>query len=126
MLVDLLTDSRELDAPTARELTAGWLNEADQRLYVGWLGDRAAGMIRLHQGASSAFLYSFLVHPDLRGRGYGRQILTGILDRLVAEDWPHIMIEVATGNAIALSLYRSCGFRTVAAYQYYRLAIESL
>ena len=83
-------------------------------------------MIRLHQGTSSAYLYSFLVHPDLRGRGYGRQILMGVLDALVGEDWPHIMIEVDTQNVVALSLYRACGYREVANFQYYRLAIESL
>lgn len=125
-LVDLLSTSRELDERAARDMTASWLNAANQHLYLGWLDDRAAGMIRLHQGESSVFLYSFLVHPDLRGRGYGRQMLMGVLDALVAEGWPHIMIEVATDNTVALSLYRSVGFCAVAAYQYYRLAIEPL
>jgi ribosomal protein S18 acetylase RimI-like enzyme len=125
-LVALLSTSREIDAHAARKRVIDWLAEAHQRFYIGWLEDRAAGMIRLHQGASSVFLYSFLVHPDLRGRGYGRQILMGVLDALIAEDWPHIMIEVATDNRVALALYRSCGYREVAAYQYYRLAVEPL
>ena len=125
-LIALLSTFDHLAKSAARSRIQEWLNAPNQRLYIGWLQDRAAGMIRLHQGESSAYLYSFLVHPDLRGRGYGRQILTGILDALVAEDWPHIMIEVDTTNAVALSLYRSCGFREVAAYQYHRLTIESL
>jgi len=125
-LVELLTISRELGQRAARELTQRWLDMANQRLCIGWLEDRAAGMVRVHQGNSSVYLCSFLVHPDLRGHGYGRQILMGILDALIAEDWPHIMIEVATDNTVALSLYRSCGFRKVAAFQYYRLAIEPL
>jgi len=125
-LVYLLSTSREIDERTALNTIRGWLDDANQRLYVGWLEGRATGMVRLHQGASSVFLYSFLVHPDLRGRGYGRQILMGVLDTLIAEDPPHIMIEVDTDNAVALALYRSCGFREVATYQYYRLAIEPL
>jgi ribosomal protein S18 acetylase RimI-like enzyme len=36
------------------------------------------------------------------------------------------MIEVDTDNTVALSLYHSCGYREVAEYQYYRLAIEPL
>lgn len=125
-LIKLLSTSDDVDERAARERIAGWLGMPNQRLYIGWLENRAAGMVRLHQGESSAFLYTFLVHPDLRGRGYGRQILMGVLDTLIAEDWPHIMIEVDTNNTVALSLYRSCGYREVAAYQYYRLAIEPL
>jgi ribosomal protein S18 acetylase RimI-like enzyme len=125
-LIALLSTFDRLDTSAARRRIQEWLNTPNQRLYIGWLQDRTAGMIRLHQGESSVYLYSFLVHPDLRGRGYGRQILTGILDALIAEDWPHIMIEVDTTNAVALSLYRSCGFCEVAAYQYHRLTIESL
>lgn len=125
-LVELLSTSREVDEQGAREMIRGWLEGTHQRLYIGWQEDRAAGMVRLHQGESSIFLYSFLVHPDLRGQSYGRQILIGVLDALVAGDWAHIMIEVDIKNAVALSLYRSCGYREVAAYQYYRLAIQPL
>jgi ribosomal protein S18 acetylase RimI-like enzyme len=124
-LVALWTASSNVDPLVAREMTQGWLSMTNQRFYIGWLGERAAGMVRLHLGTSSVYLNSFRVHPELRGRGHGRQILTGVLDTLIAEDWPHIMIEVATDNTVALSLYRSCGYRAVAAYQYYRLTVES-
>jgi ribosomal protein S18 acetylase RimI-like enzyme len=44
-----------------------------------------------------------------------------VIDRLIAEDWVHILLEVATDNEIALSLYDSCGSRRVATYHYYWL-----
>jgi ribosomal protein S18 acetylase RimI-like enzyme len=126
VLVALWTASSDVSESEARERTHHWLRLPSQRFYVGWLEDRAIGSVRLHLAESSVYLNSFRVHPDLRGRGYGRQILVGVLDALIAEDWPHIMIEVATDNTVALALYRSCGFREVAAYQYYHLAIEPL
>jgi ribosomal protein S18 acetylase RimI-like enzyme len=123
-LVALLSTSREVNPPTAQALLQNWLSDAAQRLYVGWQEDRAIGVIRVHQGHSSAHLYSFVVHPDLRGCGYGRQILMGILDELIAEDWPHIMLEVDVENVVALSLYRSVGFEPITVCQYYHLAVQ--
>jgi ribosomal protein S18 acetylase RimI-like enzyme len=123
-LVALWTASSDLPASEAREATQHWLATPNQRFYVGWLRDRAVGSVRLHLGESSVYANSFRVHPELRGRGYGRQILMGVLDILIAEGWPHIMIEVATDNVVALSLYRSCGYREVATFLYHRLAIK--
>jgi ribosomal-protein-alanine N-acetyltransferase len=104
-------------------VTARWLGQSDQRFYVGWLRDEPLGMLRLHLEPKSVFINSFRVHPERRGRGYGRQILMGVIDRLLAENWEHIMIEVATDNVVALTLYESCGFRRVAEYLYYGLKV---
>jgi len=123
-LAALWVASSDVSESEARDTTRRWLDMPNQRFYIGWLGNRAVGSLRLHLAQTSVYLYSFRVHPDLRGRGYGRQILMGVLDTLIAEDWPHIMIEVAIDNTVALALYRSCGYRKVATYQYYRLAIE--
>jgi ribosomal protein S18 acetylase RimI-like enzyme len=125
-LVGLWTASSDVYPSEARETTGRWLAMPNQLFYVGWMGTRPVGSVRLYLGESSVYLNSFRVHPELRGRGYGRQILMGVLDLLVAEGWPHIMIEVATDNAVALSLYRSCGYRAIAAFQYYRLEIAPL
>ena len=123
-LVALLSTSREVNPPTAQALLKSWLSDAAQRLYVGWQEDRAIGVIRVHQGQSSAHLHSFVVHPDLRGRGYGRQILMGVLDEVIAEDWPHIMLEVDVENVVALSLYRSIGFEPITVCQYYHFTVH--
>jgi ribosomal protein S18 acetylase RimI-like enzyme len=103
-------------------VTLRWLNQDNQLLYIGWLDGEPVGMLRLHLDPASVFINSFRVHPRSRGRGYGRQILMGVIDRLLAEGWKQIMIEVATDNSVALSLYESCGFQKVAEYLYYGLA----
>jgi ribosomal protein S18 acetylase RimI-like enzyme len=120
-LVALWTASSEVDESEARATTLDWLEQANQRFYIGWFEGRAVGSVRLYLGDSGVYPNSFRVRPELRGRGYGRQILMDVLDELIAEDWPRILIEVATDNLVALSLYHSCGYREIATFQYYRL-----
>jgi ribosomal protein S18 acetylase RimI-like enzyme len=122
-LVGLWTASRDIAEGEAREASAHWLGQENQRLVIGWLQDEPVGMLRLHLDPSSVFINSFRVHPVHRGRGYGRQILMGVLDQLLAEGWEHILIEVATDNMIACSLYESCGFQRVATFWYYELMV---
>jgi ribosomal protein S18 acetylase RimI-like enzyme len=122
-LVGLWTASADITQGEAEQATVRWLGQDNQCLYIGWLQDEPVGMLRLHLDRPSVFINSFRVHPEYRGHGYGRQILMGGIDRLLAENWGHIMIEVKTDNIIALSLYESCGFQRVATYEYYGLLV---
>jgi ribosomal protein S18 acetylase RimI-like enzyme len=99
-----------------------WFRQADRQYYIGRLQGEPIGMLRVGRyPPEQAFIESFKVRPEHRERGYGRQILTDVIDRLIAEEWGRILIEVATDNDVALSLYRSCGFQKVATYLYYEL-----
>jgi ribosomal protein S18 acetylase RimI-like enzyme len=97
-----------------------WLRQPEQRFYLGERRGDPVGSLRCHRfpGESRVFIHTFGVRPDCQGRGCGRQILAGTLHELQAEGWRHVMIEVATDNRRALSLYHSCGFREVSAYRY--------
>jgi ribosomal protein S18 acetylase RimI-like enzyme len=110
-----------LDA--SRQAISRWLGQDNQRFYIGRLRGEPIAMLRLNLHPPRAFIQSFRVHPTHRGHGYGRHLLTDVLGRLIVEGWSHILIEVATDNEIALSLYNSCGFRPVATYLYYGLAV---
>jgi ribosomal protein S18 acetylase RimI-like enzyme len=128
-LEDLLAIRPEpyaLDRGDARASAMRYLGRANQRFYIGRLQDEPVGMLRLNVLEPDVFLQSFRVRPAYRGRGYGRQILTWVLDRLVAQDWARIMLEVATDNEVAMSLYESCGFRRVATYLYHWLPCPSV
>jgi ribosomal protein S18 acetylase RimI-like enzyme len=99
-----------------------WIQQENRQYYLGWLGGQAIGMLRVGAFPPTAFIESFRVLPEHRGRGYGRQILTDVIDRLIAAGWERIALEVDTSNEIALSLYRSCGFREVTTFLYYHLS----
>jgi ribosomal protein S18 acetylase RimI-like enzyme len=91
------------------------------RYYLGVLGGRPMAVIRTSRGPEPVYVTHFGVLPELQGRGHGRQILTRVVRALAAEGHSPIRIEVATHNPGALGLYRSCGFRELAAYAYYDL-----
>lgn len=69
---------------------------------------------------------AFGVLPAYRGRGYGRQLLAQVVTLLASESWKRVLIEVETRNQNALGLYRSCGFREVTTYDFYRVRLAGL
>lgn len=70
-------------------------------------GDAPAGFAAFSDG-ELAWLY---VDPALSRRGVGRALAQEALRRM---DAPRVDVEVLCGNAPALALYRSLGFRPVA------------
>jgi len=125
-LLTVRPESYGLDRDDGRSSTMRYLQQANQRFCIGRLQDEPVGMLRLNVLEPDVFVQSLRVRPEYRGRGYGRQILTAVLDRLVVQDWARIMLEVATDNEVAMSLYRSCGFHRVATYLYYWLSCPSV
>ncbi len=108
----------------SRSRMARWLSEPNQRLYLGFLGGESIGMLRvgsedMPSGHQSVYINSFGILPECQGRGYGKQMLLGIVELLLGESWDHIRIEVNVENKNALSLYQSCGFVETSEYRYY-------
>lgn len=57
-----------------------------------------------------AHITNVAVHPDYRGRGYGKQILLAILAGAKARGAVRATLEVRVGNQVAQSLYLQQGF----------------
>lgn len=110
-------------AHEVRQMTKNYLQRTDQRFFIGWLNEQPIGMLRVDENSPTVGIYAFVVLPEHRGRGYGRQILLKTLDQLVTEDWETIMLEVETENRHALKLYERCGFRETTTYGYYHLSV---
>jgi ribosomal protein S18 acetylase RimI-like enzyme len=49
--------------------------------------------------------------PECRGRGLGRALLERTLDRVRSSGLLRVELQVYAGNAAAIALYESCGFR---------------
>lgn len=99
------------------------LKKASHRFYIGHLDGNPVGCLGIVSHGDRAYIIAFGVRTQDRGRGYGRQMLAETVAGLVAEDWKEIMIEVATDNPNALSLYRSCGFQEVTSYGFYHMPL---
>jgi [ribosomal protein S18]-alanine N-acetyltransferase len=50
------------------------------------------------------------VHPDYRGRGWGKDVLIGLFAQAVAIGMNYATLEVRTANEVAVGLYEKMGF----------------
>jgi ribosomal-protein-alanine N-acetyltransferase len=71
------------------------------------------GMILVWLIMDEAHIATIAVHPEYRGRGFGRQILLTALQKCAAEGALSATLEVRERNAIAIDMYRKLGFEVV-------------
>ena len=119
-LTQLLAQSFGDQEEKCRGKIVAWLADPLQRFYIGASDGSAVGLVRVNFFESSACLNSFGVLPALQGKGYGRQILGGVIQDLLTDNW-QVLIEVETQNDNALHLYLSSGFTPIATYHYYEV-----
>ncbi|QJE73837.1 GNAT family N-acetyltransferase [Aerophototrophica crusticola] len=63
-------------------------------------------------------LYKVVTHPDFRGRGMARRLLTALLVEARTQGATGAYLQVAAGNGPAVALYRGLGFREAYGYVY--------
>ena len=101
----------------------------NQQFYLATFGDEQlgchepVGTLRLEEDNGEYGIYGFIVHPDYRGRGYGRQILQEVIHVAREKGDRPIMLDVDVTNTNALGLYRSAGFEIRTTYDYYAVII---
>ena len=83
------------------------------RLYAGMAGDEIAGaaeIIRCFEG-NDLYLEGLYVRPEFQGRGYGSQLLTGVMRLLSGEgDFSRVIATVDPANAAGRRIYAKAGF----------------
>lgn len=85
------------------------------------LDNKFIGKIGLMKENGKGYIFGFAVEPELRGKGYGREILSLSLSKLLSEGIKEVLLEVAVKNDRALLLYKSCGFKEITVYDYHIL-----
>jgi ribosomal protein S18 acetylase RimI-like enzyme len=94
----LATDQMHLFVITDRygQIDVGWL----------WLGPSPAD-------PNTGHVFDIIVHPDLRGQGYGRATMIAAEEVFLAHGKSRIGLNVAGGNDVAQRLYESLGYAPV-------------
>ena len=95
------------------------LGEQGSRIFLAWSNGESVGKIGALSEGAGLYLRGVAVRRDLRGRGYGRQILSAAIGKLTAEGARSVSLDVETQNENALRLYQSCGFRATSIYDYF-------
>jgi ribosomal protein S18 acetylase RimI-like enzyme len=121
LLARLLARSFESPIETEFEGRKRELSSPIHRFYFAYLADEPIGCIGVVAEDRRVYVVAFGVLAEYRGRGFGRQMLTQTANSLVYENWDEILIELDATNQVALSLYRSCGFRQTTSYNYYAI-----
>jgi ribosomal protein S18 acetylase RimI-like enzyme len=106
------------DERDARQFVDSVFARGDQPQYLATLAEQPLGTLRLDYRDRGAGIYGFVVRPEYRGQGYGRQMLEQTIRQLHNEGIETITLEVETEQATAIGLYRSCGFQIVTTYDY--------
>jgi ribosomal protein S18 acetylase RimI-like enzyme len=99
------------------------LADSTRKVLLATLGPLKIGKINISTDEAETFIAGFCIWPEYRRQGYGKAILTRTLAQLAAAGRTQVALEVACENEHALTLYQHCGFRTVTAYDYYRLPV---
>jgi len=93
------------------------------RYYIATLAGDPVGTLNVQTYDGDPYIYGFVVRPQYRGRGLGREILAHTLRDLAGDGGQPVYLEVEPDNTPAVRLYRSLGFETLATFDYYRLEV---
>lgn len=108
-----------------RHVAEVFRRSGNPRFFLSLLGEEPVGCeepvgtLRLEEIGTDIGLYGFVVRPDYRGRGYGRQMLEEAILTVRSEGQKNVMLDVDVTNTNALGLYLSVGFEIRATYEYY-------
>lgn len=95
------------------------LMQEGSRYFFAELNGVRIGQIGVAETKDSLYIRGVGILPKYRRRGYGRQLLAAVLRQMLLEKHTKFLLDVATDNPQALSLYHSGGFRETAIYDYY-------
>jgi len=107
------------DTADTRQFIEEFYADPTVKLYLATLAGKPLGTLRLYYRDENVSIYGFVVSPEHRGKGYGRQMLEYTIHQILDDGFHAIMLEVDTTNHNALGLYKSCGFQVTTTYDYF-------
>jgi len=124
-IVELDKRGFDMDEEDARNHVNNALKDEGTTILVAVVDGVPVGKLDYQLYDGTGFIYGFCMLPESRGRGYGRRLLEGTVQRIRSEEPGYkVVLEVATDNERALSLYESCGFRTNNVNDYYMWEVK--
>jgi len=88
------------------------------RLLLAFVDDHLAGCVALRDvGNRTCEMKRLYLRPNVRGKGYGRQLALAIIDEARQIGYQRMCLDTLPGRMDqALALYRSLGFKEIPAY----------
>ena len=94
------------------QLLPDGIHSKDQYLYsIITEADQKIGVLWVQVKDQKAFIYDFVIDEALRGKGYGKQALAAMDEKLKAMQVESVALHVFGDNMIAQELYKKMGFQ---------------
>ena len=77
---------------------------------VGYLEDKLIASVMAGYDGHRGWINYLAVHPDFQARGYGKQLMDNVENRLRELGCPKINLQIREGNDKVLSYYQKLGF----------------
>jgi ribosomal protein S18 acetylase RimI-like enzyme len=106
------------DEKEAREFNLKVRDNTSEQSLIIETNEKTVGKIRVSELNGEAWIYGFVVFPELQGKGIGRKALSKVV-KMENEKGLSVFLEVEAKNAHALKLYESCGFHRYHSQDYY-------
>ena len=81
-------------------------DEANRKLCVLWV------QVKLDEPGREAFILDFVIDEQFRGKGYGKQALTALDEKLIELGSESVGLHVFGHNTNAFELYKKMGYET--------------
>ena len=102
------------EAPwSADEITKDVTAGGSGYVAVALADDERAGYAEIRMVAGEGQIYNIAIAPEFRRAGIGEALLQHLVDKAEADGCSLVTLEVRSGNAPAMELYRKMGFREV-------------
>lgn len=101
------------------DAVAARLQETNARYFFARVKGTQIGQIGVVDTGESIYIRGVGVLSEYRHQGYGRQVLATVLQAMRDEGQTKFVLDVATENPAALSIYKACGFHETTVYDYY-------
>lgn len=113
-LLDAMCEIENLSFPSpwSREIIEEDINKHNGvSRYLGLFeNDRLIGWGCVFLLGEEAHLATVAIHPDYRGNGYGKKLVTALIDLSKEEGTQYMQLECRRSNEIAQNMYKSLGF----------------
>jgi [ribosomal protein S18]-alanine N-acetyltransferase len=124
-LEDVLAIERtSFASPWSRDMFYEEMENRNARVVVFRLEGKIIGYICFWVVLDEAHLMNIAVHPEQRGKGYGKAIMVYLESVCQQEGLNRLLLEVGRRNASARSLYKKFGFSSIGFRKQYYAAIK--
>ena len=86
------------------------LNVQAELFLVGYMEDKLIGSVMAGYDGHRGWINYFAVHPNFQARGYGKQLMNYVENRLRELGCPKINLQIREGNDKVFSYYQKLGF----------------